>query len=44
MLNIRGRAPASASSKSSRKSESMEDKVKGECYAALMKLRISVAM
>ena len=44
VLNIRGKAPASASSKSSRKSESMEDKVKGECYAALMKLRISVAM
>ena len=44
VLNIRGKVAASASSKSIRKSESMEDKVKGECYAALMKLRISVAM
>ena len=46
VLKIRGKGAISASSKlkSFRKNESKEDKVKAECYSALMKLRLTVAM
>lgn len=46
VLKIRGKAAVSTSSKSKSfgNSESKEDKVKAQCYSALMKLRLAVAM